>query len=357
MTDRRKKLLCVALLVTGSIGILAVLYVTFGARMVLRIYLPDVDQGTFVVAVGRSGQVAVFDCGSGTTENSKVGLGSVLEVIAQETSDTFGITPELAFLSISHLHNDHLNLIGPLYTEIADSDKWRLTTDLTYLAPQSVPFGGYLQETPTQGSTWFLNSLEILAIHTAPADEWDVKDDDSTRENNESSAFVMSVGSFDLWVGGDLCDGSDEGRTFCTEQLDLGDVDVCLANHNGSAEASPISFLRCIRPEVVIVQQSGGNIAREIGGLWQNLSSLEGFEESGYLLLQNLEDEGSLNRLPLSQKERTYVAELGPTDDDALGGAMRIDIIRGLFGMNYRAFFYDQGWQFVCQMRTDGQSR
>lgn len=356
MSDKCKKLLLLAFLVIAGISITALLYLAFGARTVLRIYLPDVDQGAFVVVVDRSGRVAVFDCGSGTNKNSNLSLASVLEVIAVETSDGFGRAPELAFLSISHLHNDHLNLVGTLHTEIAGNSEWGLSTDLTYLAPQSVPFGECRQETPTQGSTWSLNSLEISAIHTAPADEWNVNDD-LIRENNDSSAFVVSVGSFDLWVGGDLCDGSDEGRTFCTESSDLGDVDVYIANHNGSSEASPPSFLRCIRPEVVIVQQSGGNIAREVEELWQNLTSLEGFEESGYLLLQNLDSSTTLDKLTASQRERTCVSETGPTDEDALGGAMRIDAIRELFGMNYHIYSYNQGWRLLCQMRTDGQNR
>ena len=356
MSNRRKRLLLMVILVIAGIGITVILYLAFGARTVLRVYLPDVDQGAFVVVVACSGRVAVFDCGSGTREKSNVSLASVLEVIAVEMSDEFGRAPELALLSVSHLHNDHLNLVGTLHTEIGSNSEWGLSTDLTYLAPESVPFGECRQETPTQGSTWFLNPLEISAIHTAPADEWNVKDDDSIRENNDSSAFVVSVGSFDLWVGGDLCDGSDEGGTFCTGPSDFGDVDVYVANHNGSSGASPPSFLGCIRPEIVIVQQSGGNIAHEVEELWQNLASLAGFEESGYLFLQNLENEDSLDKLPLAQKERTYVAEPGPTDDDALGGAMRIDVIRGLFGMNYHAYFYDRGWQFVCQMKTDGQN-
>lgn len=352
-----KRFFVIALLVAVGVIAAVVLYLALEARIVLRVYLPDVDQGAFVVVVDHSGQVAIFDCGSGTNDKSNLGLRDVLEVIAVETSDDFSELPELAFLSVSHLHNDHLNLVGTLYSEVIDSSKWELSADLIYLAPIPVSFGESQRVVPTLGSSWNLDSLVIKVIHAAPADEWNVKDDDTISENNDSSAFALSLDSFDLWVGGDLCDGSDEGRTFCTEPAMLGDVDVYVANHNGDPEASPPAFLRRIRPELVVVQQSGGNIAGKAKGLWDNLTSIQEFEESGFLLLQNLKDldsEDAWDELPYSQKKRTRVAEIGLTDEDALGGAIRIDVTGGLFGMHYKAYSYNQGWHLLCQRSTDG---
>ena len=137
----------------------------------------------------------------------------------------------------------------------------------------------------------------------------------------------------------------------------LGDVDVYVANHNGDPDASPPPFLRCICPELVIVQESGGRMERKIEELWDNLTSIQGFEKSGFLFLQNLDredpDEDPLDKLPSSQKRRTSVAEIGSTDEDALGGAMRIDVTRGLFGMQYKAYSYDQGCHLLSQSSTD----
>jgi len=348
-----KRFFVVTLLVAVGIIAAIALYIALQVRIVLRVYFPDVDQGAFVVIVNRSGQVAIFDCGSGTNPTSNLGLRDVLEVIAVEASDDLGESPRLAFLSVSHLHNDHFNLVGSLYSEITDSSKWELSSDLVYLAPKPVSFGDSQREVPSSDSSWKLNSLMIKALHTAPAENWNVKDDDIT-ENNDSSAFVLSLGSFDLWVGGDLCDGSAERRTFCTQAAMLGDVDIYVANHGGDPEASPLAFLRCIRPELVVVQQSGGNIAGKAEELWDNLTSIQGFEESGFLLLQNLGSEDLLDELPSSQESHTYIAEIGPTDDDALGGAMRIDVTSGLFGMHYKAYWYDQGWHLLCQRSTDG---
>lgn len=357
MSGPPKRFFVIALLVAVGVIAAVVLYLALEARIVLRVYLPDVDQGAFVVVVDHSGQVAIFDCGSGTNDKSNLGLRDVLEVVAVETSDDFSELPELAFLSVSHLHNDHLNLVGTLYSEVIDSSKWELSADLICLAPIPISFGESQRVVPTLGSSWNLDSLVIKVIHAAPADEWNVKDDDTISENNDSSAFALSLGSFDLWVGGDLCDGSDEGRTFCTEPAMLGDVDVYVANHNGDPDASPPPFLRCICPELVIVQESGGRMERKIEELWDNLTSIQGFEKSGFLFLQNLDredpDEDPLDKLPSSQKRRTRVAEIGSTDEDALGGAMRIDVTRGLFGMQYKAYSYDQGWHLLYQSSTD----
>jgi beta-lactamase superfamily II metal-dependent hydrolase len=354
MSGPPKRFFVIALLVAVGVIAAVVLYLALEARIVLRVYLPDVDQGAFVVVVDHSGQVAIFDCGSGTNPTSNLRLRDILEVIAVETSDDFSELPRLALLSVSHLHNDHLNLLESLHSEVSDSSTWELNADLIYLAPEPISFGESQREVPSLGSSWNLDSLVIKAVHAAPAKEWNVKDNNEISENNDSSAFALSLGSFDFWVGGDLCDGSAKHRTFCTQAAMLGDVDVYVANHSGDPEASPPAFLRCIRPELVVVQQSGGRMEGKVQELWDNLTSIQGFEGSGFLLLQNLGSEDPLDELPSSQKRRTYVAEIGPTDEDALNGAMRIDVTRGLFGMHYKAYSYDQGWHLLCQRSTDG---
>lgn len=354
MSRQRKRLLAIAILVAVGLIAALILFLTVEAPVVLRVYLPDVDGGAFVAVVDRSGQVAVFDCGSGPGVKSKLELGDVLDVIAAETLDDFCELPRLAFLSVSHLHNDHVNCVDSLYSEVTGSSEWEISADLVYLAPTLVSFGESQREVPALGSAWDLNSLAILAVHVAPIQEWDVKDDAYISENNDSSAFVLSLGDFDLWLGADLCDGSDGSSTFCTHAEILGDVDVYVANHHGDPEASPPLFLRRIRPELVIVQESGGRMEPKIGRLWANLTSVQGFEESGCLLLQNLDSEAPLDGLSSSLKRLTHVAERGPTDEDALGGAVRIDIIRGVFGMHYKAYSYDQGWHLLCKRSTDG---
>ena len=352
--SNRKKLFVVAILVAVGAIAAVILYLALEARIVLRVYLPDVDGGAFVAVVDRSGQVAVFDCGSGRGVKSKLELGDVLDVIAAETRNDFSELSRLAFLSISHLHNEHVNCVDSLYSEVTDSLEWELSADLVYLAPTLVSFGESQREVPALGSAWNLNSLAILAVHVAPIQEWDVKDDADIRENNDSSAFVLSLGDFDLWVGGDLCDGTAVSSTFCTHAEILGDVDVYIANHHGDPEASSPLFLRRIRPELVIVQESGGRMEPKIERLWANLTSIQGFEESGFLLLQNLDSEASLDGLSSSQQRLTGIAEIGSTDEDALGGAVRIDVIRGLFGMHYKAYSYDQGWHLLYRRSTDG---
>jgi beta-lactamase superfamily II metal-dependent hydrolase len=75
-------------------------------------------------------------------------------------------------------------------------------------------------------------------------------------ENQCSSAFRLSYGSFDYFNGGDLTTGAPGAWQDIETPVGLvtGPVDICLSNHHAYYDAMGVSFLQAVRPRVHIIQ-------------------------------------------------------------------------------------------------------
>ena len=79
-------------------------------------------------------------------------------------------------------------------------------------------------------------------------------------------AFVVSLGDFDMFIGGDTS-GEDYNSQFNyqyhdTETClanDLGEVDIYRVNHHGSDHSSNVAFINTMQPQVAIISVGDTN--------------------------------------------------------------------------------------------------
>jgi len=85
-------------------------------------------------------------------------------------------------------------------------------------------------------------------------------------ENDYSVSFVVSVGSFDMFIGGDL-NGETSDSGFGTKRHDIesyagpdvGEVDVLRVNHHGSHHSSNSVFMAAVDPQAALVSVGNAN--------------------------------------------------------------------------------------------------
>jgi hypothetical protein len=91
------------------------------------------------------------------------------------------------------------------------------------------------------------------------------KDKYPPSENDYSLGFVLSVGDFQMFFGGDM-DGEDQrGPSSAYHDVesfaapDVGDVEILRVNHHGSSHSTNHRFLQFLRPEVSIMSVGDNN--------------------------------------------------------------------------------------------------
>lgn len=100
-------------------------------------------------------------------------------------------------------------------------------------------------------------------------------------ENKCSIAFRLSYGRFDYFSGGDLDVRSADTGGSADQWKDIetpvalvtGPVDVCKANHHGNYDANSVTFLRTLRPRVIIIHTWLVN--QPDFGIWRRMISQE----------------------------------------------------------------------------------
>jgi beta-lactamase superfamily II metal-dependent hydrolase len=250
----------------------------------LEIHHIDIGQGDSTLIVSPSGRSLLFDAGESSWNSS-----AKAQVIGPYIEGVLGCK-SLDYVVISHFHADHVGYVGygGLWN-LVEAQGFTVGTTLarnynSYLGDTSGTFSNWKTYLEGTGQTKFhpVTAMEgtsqvnlgggvtfkiITADGNGAIRAGDFHGDASPpSENDYSIGAVLSFGSFDEWIGGDL-DGqyqvSGFGYSYHDIELsaapEVGDVDVYRADHHGSSHSSSATFINQLDPEVSILSVGNGN--------------------------------------------------------------------------------------------------
>lgn len=128
--------------------------------------------------------------------------------------------------------------------------------------------------------------------------------------NALSVAFIVSYGSFDVFLGGDLTGG--EGRSPDVETpvaARASDVDVYKSNHHGSLTSSNPALMKKLKPEQVVISVGNGGVNRGVYRL-PNQAPVKAHEEQPSVVNTLLTARGESAELPSDFKGYPKVKNL-----------------------------------------------
>lgn len=233
----------------------------------LRVYYPDIEQGSATLVVSPTGKALLVDAGSGIflTDDS-------IEGFINDLIDA-GIVTELVATLASHYDEDHIGRMEnvfqlvPLSPTAIAYDRGDAGGVPTTFAYSDYSFGAGMHNRTTAavcdvidldgGVTATVMTVNGEICGAAPIDI----SGSSQFENSASMTVVVNYGDFDLWIGGDLTGNVDFGLPDVESAVapQVGDLEVYTVNHHGSRTSSVAPFLAQLAPEVVINQNAADN--------------------------------------------------------------------------------------------------
>lgn len=238
------------------------------AGQLLRVYYPDIEQGSSTLVVSPTGHALLVDAGSGInpTDEDIVGF---LEGLVEA-----GIVASLDYVVASHYDEDHIGRLddvlnfGPVAPGVVAYDRGEF-----FDTPGTFAFFDYRDAAEAKNRltiTPFTDidlgggvTVECLTVNGELRDGSMIDITGSgSFENSASIGLVVRYGDFDLWIGGDLTGNPEFGNNTDVEGPVAplaGDLDVYTVNHHGSRSSSSQLFLDTLRAEVVINQNSVSN--------------------------------------------------------------------------------------------------
>jgi len=234
----------------------------------LRIYYPDIEQGSATLIVSPSGKALLIDAGSGL----KATDDDVVELI-RDLQDQ-GVITDMAYTLATHYDEDHIGRMedvlnfGVMSSTATAYDRGTAggTPSTFAYDDYSSAAANYSRTTITANTMINLGSGVTVRCYVLNAELPDATTVSLTgtdqQENARSVAVVVSYGDVDVWIGGDLT-GNDDTLNFADVESAVapftGDVDVYTFNHHGSNSSSAQDFLDVLEAEVGIVQSSTSN--------------------------------------------------------------------------------------------------
>lgn len=198
---------------------------------VVQFTMLDVGQGQCLLLQYQGAHVLV-DCGGDKEEEAAD--------IAAETLLSQGIR-RLDAVVATHLDRDHAGGLKHLLT--------RVETDLLILPPVPTDL-----EEKTDGKVIYASEDLKLTLPHAEIQIFTPKYRGSVNEN--SLCILFDSEKCDILITGDR---SAKGERSLLEQVDLSQVDVLVAGHHGSADASSGELLRAVSPEIVCISVGKDN--------------------------------------------------------------------------------------------------
>ncbi|MEM9554254.1 MAG: lamin tail domain-containing protein [Acidobacteriota bacterium] len=233
----------------------------------LRVYYPDIEQGSATLIVSPTGTAMMVDSGTG--------LKSVDEGVENFINDLIdaGIITGIDYTVATHYDEDHIGRMENVYqyvpfkTGAVAYDRGTFGGTPTTFAYDDYSFGAsaFNRTTVTCSSAAFDLDLgggvtvkfttvngEVCGgptVSTSGVDQF---------ENNVSVTMVVQYGDFDLWIGGDLTGNPLKGVADVETPtgIEVMNIDVYTVNHHGSDTSSNASFLADLAAEVAINQSS-----------------------------------------------------------------------------------------------------
>ena len=234
----------------------------------LRVYYPDIEQGSAILIVSPTGKALLMDASTGLNSTE-----IPIEGFINDLMDA-GIVTSLEYTIVSHYDEDHIGRMENVYQYVPLASGFiaydRGTTGGT---PSTFAYGDYAywaglngRTTITPNTTIDLGGGVTVRCYVVNGELPDATSVDLSGaaqfENSVSAAVVVRYGDFDLWIGGDLTDNPtyDHPAVESAVAPFVGDLDVYTVNHHGSSSTSSSqTFLTAIKAEVAINQNSSNN--------------------------------------------------------------------------------------------------
>lgn len=233
----------------------------------MRIYYPDIEQGSSTLVVSPTGHALLIDAGSGI-ESSDEGPEDLINDLIDA-----GIVTSLDYVVATHYHEDHIGRMENVFqyvpmppTAIAfDRGVFNGVPSSFSYSDYAFGAGQHNRTTVTPCTVLDLGGGVSVKFETLNGEVCGGSTVDVTTsaqfENSAAVSVVVHHGNVDVWIGGDLTGNVDKGVSDVESAAapDSGDVDVYTFNHHGSDTSSTLPFLSVLKAEVGIVQSSVSN--------------------------------------------------------------------------------------------------
>lgn len=233
----------------------------------LRIYYPDIEQGSSTLVVSPTGQGMLIDAGTELDATDDDVILFLEDLIDQ------GILTSLDYVVATHYDEDHIGRLdhvlsyGPVAPTVVTYDRGEFGG-----VPSTFAYGDYAFHASSNNRTTIapgtvINlgggvTVECVVVNAELPDATTVDlTGVSQFENNVSVGLVVRYGHFDAWIGGDLTGNPTTGVADVETPTSgfTGDVDVYTVNHHGSRTSSNANFLSTLKAEIAINQSSASN--------------------------------------------------------------------------------------------------
>ncbi len=233
----------------------------------LRIYYPDIEQGSATLVVSPTGNALLIDAGTGLKSTD-----DAIEDFINDLIDA-GVITSLDFTIATHYDEDHIGRMEnvfqlvPLPPSAVAYDRGEFGGVPGTFAYADYAFAaGFHNRTTVPvctvldlggGVTATVMTVNGEVCGAAPVDI-------STSEQFENAAsvsVVVTYGDVDIWIGGDLTGNPDFGVADVESAVapQVGDLDIYTVNHHGSRTSSNQTFLSALAAELGITQNAATN--------------------------------------------------------------------------------------------------
>jgi beta-lactamase superfamily II metal-dependent hydrolase len=234
----------------------------------LKVYYPDIEQGSATLVVSPTGKALLIDAGSELRGADDDVVAFVRDLL--ESGEVASLDAVLA----SHYDEDHIGhledvlahgLLAPLGKVYDRGELLQVPTSFAY-SDYAYAASFHDRVTVTPGTVIDLGggaTATVLVVNGQLPDGSAV--DISTSEQFENAASIgllVEYGDFDLWIGGDLTGNLAELGVAEVEQAVapfVGDLEVYTVNHHGSRTSSTQEFLSELKAEMALNQSSADN--------------------------------------------------------------------------------------------------
>ena len=230
----------------------------------LRIYYPDIEQGSSTVVVSPTGKALLIDAASGIKAVDE-GIENFLNDLIED-----GIITSLDYTVATHYDEDHIGRMENVFqlvpmppTAIA-YDRGEFGSVPSTFAYGDYSFGASFFNRTTAPICTVIDlgggvTAKVVTVNGEVCNGTTVDLTGSGQfENAASLAVLVEYGDVDIWIGGDLTGNPDFGLADVESGAapPVGDVDVYTMNHHGSRTSSNQTFLSALKAEVGINQSS-----------------------------------------------------------------------------------------------------
>ncbi len=257
MRLRTLVVLATTLLLTGPAG-----------ADLLRVYYPDIEQGSSTLLVSPTGSAMLIDAGSEIRYADDDVVTFIRDLMAA------GVVSSLDYVVATHYDEDHIGHLEDVMSYdllaatgvVYDRGTYHSTPSSFAYSDYAYAATFYTRSTITAGQTISLGggvtvTCKVVNGQLAGGGSVDVTGS-AQFENSASVGLLVEYGDFDLWIAGDLTGNLAEyGVTDVESSVGplAGDVDVYTVHHHGSRTSSIPDFLADIQAEVAINQNSVDN--------------------------------------------------------------------------------------------------